>query len=290
MVSNKKVFNYTILFVVIYGILAILVLLWIWWPKNSNNKFSTDFKYVDVDEEKKASDMYALKIKPLLAKKDLPLLYSKLNFAYKKQYNLNENTYQSFLEGKNYISQNIDIIESSINIQDDDVYVYRYKYKSNGYICYVNVIETKPYEYTLSFEQDTIPIVNNSSNNSSENSSSNTSNVTISNIDDVKYELSKERITENSITYILEITNNSDKTIEYKLDNITNVLAILSDGRIANLGGAVVTSDDYVLTPNSYLKKELFFPISSVDQNKIESIKIKNVRIGDEKKTINIDV
>lgn len=285
---NKKTFNYTILFIVVYAVLAIIVLVWIWWP-NDSKVSNTKFKYEDVDEEKKALDIYTSKIKSLLAENDLPLLYSKLNVGYKSKYNINENNYKIFLEDANYISKNISILESSINIQDNDVYVYRFTYTCNNKRCYVNLIETSPYEYTLSFEQETIPIVNNTSDEVNSNNS-NSSIIKTTTIDDIKYEVSKTTIRENGITYTLKITNNSDKDVYYNFDNITNVSVIMSDGKIANLGGAVISSDEDSLTPNSYLEKELFFAVSSTDQNKIKTIRIQNVKIGDEKKTVNISV
>lgn len=286
--SNKKTFNYTILFIVVYAVLAIIVLVWIWWP-NDSKVSNTKFKYEDVDEEKKALDIYTSKIKSLLAENDLPLLYSKLNVGYKSKYNINENNYKIFLEDANYISKNISILESSINIQDNDVYVYRFTYTCNNKKCYVNLIETSPYEYTLSFEQESIPIVNNTSNEVNSNNS-NSSIMKTTTIDEIKYEVSKTTIRENGITYTLKITNNSDKDVYYNFDNITNVSVIMSDGKIANLGGAVISSDEDSLTPNSYLEKELFFAVSSTDQNKIKTIRIQNVKIGDEKKTVNISV
>lgn len=291
--SNKKTFNYTILFVVVYVVLALIILAWIWWPSDSKTS-NTKFKYEDVDEGKKALDIYTSKIKSLLAENDLPFLYSKLDANYKSQYNINENNYVIFLEQANYISKNINITDVTINIQDNDVYVYRFTYTCNNRKCYVNLIETKPYEYTLSFEQETIPIANNSSNDGNGNNNSNSnsnSNVTkTTTIDDIKYEVSKTTIRENGITYTLKITNNSDKDVYYNFDNITNVSVIMSDGKIANLGGAVISSDEDSLTPNSYLEKELFFPVSSKDQNKIKTIRIQNVKIGDEKKTVNISI
>lgn len=289
--SNKKTFNYTILFVVVYVVLALIILAWIWWPSDSKTP-NTKFKYEDVDEGKKALNIYTSKIKSLLAENDLPFLYSKLDANYKSQYNINENNYVIFLEQANYISKNINITDATINIQDNDVYVYRFTYTCNNRKCYVNLIETKPYEYTLSFEQETIPIANNSSNDGNGNNIGNSnSNVTkTTTIDDIKYEVSKTTIRENGITYTLKITNNSDKDVYYNFDNITNVSVIMGDGKIANLGGAVISSDEDSLTPNSYLEKELFFPVSSTDQNKIKTIRIQNVKIGDEKKTVNISI
>lgn len=285
--SNKKTFNYTILFVVLYAILAVIVLLWIWWPKDSKISNPT-FMYEAVDGKQKALDMYNIKIRYLLTENDLPLLYSKLDEKYKRKYSINENNYKSYLEQSNYISKSIELLSSSVNIQENDVYVYRFKYRCNDSICYVNLIETKPYEYTLSFEQETIPIASESSN--SINNESNVSNSKISVIDDIKYEVKVETIRENGINYEIEITNNSDKNVEYNFDNITNVSVVLSDGKEAYLGGAVVSSEEDILTPNSSLKKNLFFSVSSTDQNKIKYIKIRNVKIGDEKKTVNVSI
>ena len=51
-----------------------------------------------------------------------------------------------------------------------------------------------------------------------------------------------------------------------------------------------MTSDEDNISPKGWLEKELFFSVRSTDQNRIKCIKIKNVRIGDNKKTIKINV
>ena len=73
-------------------------------------------------------------------------------------------------------------------------------------------------------------------------------------------------------------------------DNVTNVTAKMSDGKIVYLGGAVITSEDYNIAPGGYIQKELFFAVDSSDQDKIEKINIQNVKIGDDKKTVSINV
>ncbi len=130
-----------------------------------------------------------------------------------------------------------------------------------------------------------MPLINNSSNETTTKAS-----VKNNNIDNVKYQVSKTSVRDNGVTYTLTITNNSDKNIEFNFDNITNVSVILNNGKSANLGAAVISSDEDVLTPGSSLKKELFFAVSSSDQDKITSIRIQNVKIGDEKKTISINL
>ncbi len=287
--TNKKTFNFTLLFIIAYAVLAVLVIIYIWWPKGNDSIVSNSkFTYEDIDEKEKAIDIYKTKVMTFLTENDLEQLYQKLDEDYKAEKNITEKNYQAFLEESGFISKNgISIGECTVNIQKDDVYVYRFKYTCNNVSKYVNVIETKPYEYTLSFEQNSIPIVNNTYTETNEGTISSSTKTTI--IDNIKYEVTKNTLRENGITYTLKITNNSDKNVEYNFDNITNVTAIMSDGKRANMGGAVISADEDILTPGSSLEKELFFAISSQDQNKIKTIRLQQVKIGDESKTVSIN-
>ena len=288
--SNKKTFNYSVLFVGVYIVLAILILLWIWLPKNIKQS-NVALKYNNIDSNQKAIDMYTIKLKKLLSKGDLEELYNKLDSNYISSNNLNKDNYISFLENKGYISEKIEIISSTVNIQENDIYVYRFLYSNGVENKYVNVIEIKPYEYSLSFEQDTLPNVNKEEenyNNNLEISESSSDKVTV--LNNVKYSVSKKSIRDNGITYTLKITNNSEDEIRYKFDNITNVSVVLEDGKEAFMGGTVMTSDEDNLSVSGYLEKDLFFAVSSSDQNKIKYIKIRNVRYGDNKTTVYIGV
>lgn len=287
--TNKKTFNFTLLFIIAYAVLAVFVIIYIWWPKGNDSIVSNSkFTYEDIDEKEKAIDIYKTKIMTFLTENDLEQLYQKLDEDYKAEKNITEKNYQAFLEESGFISKNgISIGECTVNIQKDDVYVYRFKYTCNNVSKYVNVIETKPYEYTLSFEQNSIPIVNNTYTETNEGTISSSTKTTI--IDNIKYEVTKNTLRENGITYTLKITNNSDKNVEYNFDNITNVTTIMSDGKRANMGGTVISADEDILTPGSSLEKELFFAISSQDQNKIKTIRLQQVKIGDERKTVSIN-
>lgn len=282
---NKKTFNISVAFVIVYIILAIIILVIIWYPKNQNN-FSGEMEYTNVtDGEKRCQDLYLSQIRFYLKDQNSDELIKKLDNSFMENNNLNENNYKEFLLNNNIIGKNPILKESSFSKQGDNVYVYRIKYYLNGYQRFVNVIETYPYQFTISFEQDSLPLINNSSNETTTKAS-----VKNNNIDNVKYQVSKTSVRDNGVTYTLTITNNSDKNIEFNFDNITNVSVILNNGKSANLGAAVISSDEDVLTPGSSLKKELFFAVSSSDQDKITSIRIQNVKIGDEKKTISINL
>ena len=289
--TNKKTFNFSILFIVVYGILVLLALIWIWFPKNKKQS-NVALKYDVIDSNQKAIDIYTVKLKTLLSKGNLEELYSRLDLNYVMENNITKDNYQDFLEQRGYISDKINIISSTVNVQENDTYVYRFLY-SNGVKKnnYVNVIETEPYKYTLSFEQEEIPNISKTNGQNTGNlevSESSSDKVTI--IDDIKYSVSKKTIRENGITYLLRITNNGDEEVRYKFDNVTNVSVVLDNGKEAYLGGAVMTSDEDNISPKGWLEKELFFSVRSTDQNRIKCIKIKNVRIGDNKKTIKINV
>ena len=116
--ENKKTFNFTILFFIVYAILAILVLLWIWWP-NDAKKINGTFNYQNIDGKQKAIDIYTIEIRSLLTENDLELLYNKLDEGYKKQYGIDKNNYKVCLEQSDYISKDINIVNSTVNIQEN---------------------------------------------------------------------------------------------------------------------------------------------------------------------------
>ena len=116
--SNKKTFNFSILFIVVYGILVLLALIWIWFPKNKKQS-NVALKYDVIDSNQKAIDMYTIKLKKLLSKGDLEELYNKLDSNYISSNNLNKDNYISFLENKGYISEKIEIISSTVSIETE---------------------------------------------------------------------------------------------------------------------------------------------------------------------------
>ena len=70
----------------------------------------------------------------------------------------------------------------------------------------------------------------------------------------------------------------------------TDVYVILSDGRYSNLGGAIISSDDDVLTPNGSLRKSFFFPVKGADQSKITKMRFNNVKKDNKITSIEFEV
>ena len=74
--TNKKTFNFTLLFIIAYAVLAVLVIIYIWWPKGNDSIVSNSkFTYEDIDEKEKAIDIYKTKIMTFLTENDLESMY-----------------------------------------------------------------------------------------------------------------------------------------------------------------------------------------------------------------------
>ena len=262
---NKKGFNFTILFIVLFVVASIIILLIIWWPKSATKKDKI-VNYVSMDGKEESLKLYLTNLKELLTVENSDKLFEKMDLNFLAQNNLNKDNFKEYMENNKYISKNPIISGSSVSKQSDDVYIYRIEYLTYGGLKkYVNIIETKPYVYTLSFEQENIPIVGNKSSTST--------------YSDILYTATIEEIKDNSITYILEIKNNGDKVVKYNFDNVDNVYLVLNDNKTVKLGAAVVSSDDDILTLNGIIRKEFFFQIGTDYHESIKQMVIKSIEI-----------
>ncbi len=273
---NKKGFNFTVLFIALFVIAAIIALVIIWWPK-SETKAGKISKYTSVtDGVQKSLDIYLSELKGLLTIDNTDKLYDKVDNKFLSEHKLTKENFSSYMVDNLLVSKNPIIQNTTTTKQDNGVYVYRVEYLTYGGLKkYVNIIEEKPYEYTLSFEQSTIPI-------SSNKSYSKTS-------DDVHYTVSVEEMKSDGITYKLSIKNNGDKTVKYNFDNIDNVYIVLNDNNVIKLGAAVVSTDDSILTKNGTITKSLYFKIGSDYYSEIKSLVLKNVEVDGENKEVKID-
>lgn len=273
---NKKEFNYTVLFIVMFVIASIIVLIIIWWPKSAtkNNKIVT---YTSINGEEESLKLYLSNLKELLISDNTDKLFEKMNDEFLQKYSLNKENFKEFMDDNQYISKNPILQGSSISKQEGDIYIYRIEYLTFGGLKkYVNVIETQPYEYTLSFEQDNLPIVGGKA------ATNNSSNIT--------YTAKISEIKDNSIRYSVEIINNGDKTVKYNFDNADNVYLVLTDNTTIKLGAAVMSSEDDILTPNGIINKEFFFQLGTEYHDKIKYLVIKSIEIDGNSQQVTINL
>lgn len=278
--KNDKILLLIVSFIVIVVILLIVLLFMIWSPKNNKNNDIITYSYPGFEE--KVVTMYQKQLQVLLKESNTKLLAEKLDDEFLSNKSLNRDNITAI---KKYMNDNklvttnraaITGYELSYN-DESGVAVYRFKYYNKyGFTRYVNLIETEPYIYTLSFESEYVP-------------TSAKKNV-IDSYENIKFEINLLESKSSSVKYNAKITNNNENTVKFNFNDVSSVELLLNDGSNIKLSSVIASNEEnYVLTTTSYINQELFFAIPSEKQGNIKSIIFYNVLIGEKKTNIKID-
>ena len=274
---NDKLLLYTVIFIVIVIISLIVSLFFIWRSREESGV--TSYTYLGFEEEVVA--MYQKQLQILLKENNTRLLAQKLDEQFLTDTNLsrdNLTTLKQYLTNKSLFSIGRNsIADYTVSANEDTgVVVYRFKYYNlDGKLKYVNLIETEPYAYTISFEN--------------EYTSTSAKKSVIDSTNGVKFELSLQESKENSLKYNAKITNISDEKVQFDFNNVASVELKLEDGNKVKLSSVIASNDDYILAKDSYINQELFFAIPLDKQGEIKSIIFYNVLIGENKTNLEIE-
>jgi len=277
--KNDKVMIYSIIFIIIVVISLFVSLYFIWFSKDEDTGIDS-YTYNGFEEE--IITVYQKQLRILLKSTNVKLLAEKLDNSYIESNKLslnNLNSLKSHFTTKGLLTKGYaNITGYTVSMNDESgVAVYRFKYyNAQGYERYVNLIEKEPYVYSLSFEDDFVV-------------SSAKKNI-IDTYNDIKFEITLEESTKDSLKYNAKITNNSSELIKFDFNNVSSVELNLITGEKIKLSSVIASSEEnYKLTKNSYLNQELFFVVPIEQQGKISSIVFYNVEIGEERHHIKID-
>ncbi len=230
------------------------------------NKYTTSS--LEDNEVETASDYFS-QVKELLVIGNYDELFEKVDTDYLTSEGFDKNSLYEYLIKNNLIGNSSDeIVQLSIQTasQENNVTIYRIKYKMKYYIGYVNLIETFPYEYTISFLQDTIPTVVDH-------------NYTRT-VDGITFEITESARREESITYRVKITNNNEENVEFNFNTIANVGLVIDNSSVIKQTSTSLSSKKNELTKESYLVRNMYFPINMQYQNNITGMIFYNVKIG----------
>lgn len=277
--KNDKVFLIMVFFIIAVIISLIVSLFFIWSGKSEDSGIT---KYSYTGFEDKVVTMYQKQMQILLKQSNVKLLAEKLDEEFLSNNNLsrdNLDALTNYLNYKGLLSKNrasITNYTTSTN-SNTGVVVYRFKYyNSNGFTRYVNLIETQPYVYTLSFDE--VSTITSAKRNVIDSSNK------------IKFELNLQESTTNSLKYNLKITNENERIVKFDFNNVSSVELQLNSGKTIKLSSVIASSEeDFELTKNSYLNQELFFDINLEEQGNIKAILFYNVLIGETNKNIKID-
>ena len=285
--KQNKVALYTIIVVIIIVLFVVISLVAVWTPNKKVTSESTDgrkkvYSYVEnINFQDKTFQLYSSEVDRLLMPVNVEQLYEKTNKEFLTKYKLTKENYKEYLEKNNLLSNDIEFTSYSV-VKSGDTYVYRAVYdivekNSNKVLIkgnIVNIIEEKPYVYTLSFEKESLEILKHE-----------TSKI----IDGIKFEIKNIANQSNSVKFEIKITNNNEQNVNVDFDDINNVVIGLENGKQIKIAATIISSNDEVLTKGSSIKKEAFFNATIQEQGLIRYIKFNKVTIGNEEKSIKVE-
>lgn len=245
--------------------LIVVVITWVFnmGEKNKEKNLNT---YEEINYKTEMLSEYSDIITNLLKTTKIEELYDKLDFKFLSENSLNRENIRDYLLNNGLIGNSIGIISSDC-IQNGDIYIFRYYYKNYNDNKYVNIIESKPYEYVISFEQDITELENYENNYTSSNN----------NIDCY---LSLIDTGNEFIKFNIKITNNNNLDAEIDMNDINTFCLFGKDLEIPV--SSVATTSINKLTKNSSVSKELYFNLSQEDKDECEGVKINNINVNGE--------
>jgi hypothetical protein len=269
--NEENAVSFITIAIVIIAIIAIVII----FIFNINDKEETRINRISkVNYAEVVGQEYATMLPNILSIRNSDSLYEKMNESYVKKYNLTKDNIKSFLLENNMIGNDINVI-SYDSYSNDGVVVFRYYYKNYSNYRYVNVIETNPGIYTISFEQDL-------------NNIDTTSRTYKGTLEGIDFELRLIEKNEESVRFVLNVANNSNNDVFIDFNDINTFSLINNDGTQYKVSG-IVAEDIGDLHPKSTITRELFFSINSQDYKNCRGLQVLNIRINGENKALVIE-
>ena len=290
--KNNIVFFITIGLIIVIALSIFLSIIWRdgWfnggYSRNAENdqalssKISTSdiSKYIDFSTEELDSELvskYSNDIIDLLSVSDYKKIYEKLDDKYIEENNLSESNIEEFLKNNGLVGEFITVEKISRYEDINNVCVYRLKIVVDYNVKFINIIETKPYKYTLDFSQDTVPMIS--------------SGKYTATIEGIKFEVNVQKKQEKAITYDIKVTNTNNSKVEFDFTSVNSIALYIKDsGFVKQTSSILERGTSYALNKDSYFTKEFYFPVNMQYHKDINALAFYNVKIGNEYKNIYI--
>lgn len=275
MEEEKDLTRLYVLVAVIVTIVVLVVIIFIWFPKSGDSKDIYRYTVADDYKEQGYNAIYS-SVRSLLYTSNVDSLYTKMDTSFLSEKGLNEQNFKNYMISNNLIGDSVTLKNYSV-LEEGDTVIYRVNYIVSGDFGQksnvVNIIETYPYEYTLSFEQDSIPIT--SSNDKT--------------IEDegIRFEVKITERKNNQIKYSVKITNLYNTSVKFDFTNANNVYLKLSDGSVIKQTSIITSDDNNVnLEKDSYITKDFVFNVSLENQSNIKSLVFTSINVDENSKDV----
>ena len=253
--------NLTRAFIVIYIIVAIILLVSIWAPKFNSNipEFAHYTEYSNEEIAKKMSGYYSSIILSRLIIEREDKIVESVSKEYLDYYDLTSEDVKQYLRENNIYGVGATIGAVTANV-DGNKYIYSFNAINNSNFVKMNVVETYPYNYAITFEDF----------------------ISYSKVNRVvqKHDIKISVLTKcqkiNSIEYEIEIENIGNESLEFNISSATDVYVIYNDDeREAMINPASYGTDS--LEKGSTIRKTISFELPIGFHSNIDAISFTNV-------------
>lgn len=269
--GNKKIIK---LFLIIYILISIIILIFIWVPFNEKvPSFAIYNKYTEKDIISKVSERYINEITFQFMLGEKESISKNINVGYVNYRALTKEQIIQELEELNLFDINT-TFGQVIAKGDGNVYTYTFDIINGSNKRKVNVIETKPYEYTLSFDN----FVGYKKSN------------LVYTEEKIKFNLEEIYKDEYYIEFTMGITNLENDYIIFNTATSTDVYAVLSDGTKYNLVNPTNTDNGKKILKAGLIRRKFNFEIPFSIQSKVSKIVFSNVNVNSDIREIVIEL
>lgn len=261
-------------FIIVYVVLAIAVLVMIWWPKGGTK--TADFAYYQEYTQKqvaeKMAEYYTDNIYNKIILGDSTEIINRVSEDYLQYNGFKKEDVLQHLNENNVFDINTTIGQVTVNT-DVDNYIYSFDLINGSNRVRMNLIETYPYDYYITFDNHVSYYEFNIEKQ----------------FDKMTIKIENVYSSIDYIEYTLEITNNEYDSLEFNLATVTDAYITYSDGSRLALANPI-KYDDEQLNKGASIRKKIKFELPINVQANIEQITFTNVIIEGEKEIITIDI
>lgn len=251
----------------------IIIIIIVWVPKDKKIEFLNFGEYTENDAYEKYEKIYSDDIAQMITAQQYNKLYSLLSDDYIKANSLTEDNFYQFLLTKGLVSSTIKTGDYTAYKSGENV-VYIIDFIISGKTIKVNLTESKPYDYKLSFGDITYE----------EKIEETKKRITKG----LEFEISRTEKSSEKIQYNIKITNTNENSVELDLLNYNNLLLTKEDGKVTT--GVIENNDIFTLNNNSSITTNVTFNIPASEQAKITGLKFKKVKIDGKTESLEISI
>ena len=272
--DREKKMIYVVIGIIIALLLVVLVIIWL--PMFKSNDSEVDITFANQYEKDYYSKMMKEKYKQVISecvnKDNFNDTYQKLDKQYLEDMNMSEEELEAYLNANGILtySSSSAVIYCSLVRSDGEKYIYTYVYKIGGTERKVHIIEKYIGNYTISFSQDSYPVVDSNVYYLKDNNTN------------LEFEINKVKCFDENMVLEVNIINKTTEEFKFKFYNVDDSNLIYNSdetNKKALLSSLIIGTESSELTsvPGSTNKIKLSYGIYINNQENINYIVFNNV-------------